>query len=306
MRAFKPALVGGFVLSGLALGVIALLLFSSRQLFTPTVHAVVYFQGSVANLEVGAPVTFRGVRVGAVTDVSVSINMADLTARIPVYVDVNPERIFLRDSGHEKTATSFERLLGAGLRAQLTMQSLITGQLLVDLDLHPEAPGLSVPDDSGRPEIPSIPSQLQTIESEINELPLKQMTENANRALEAIRRLAETLPALIEPLAGSLNETAARAQTALADIDRLAVIGQRQLAGNGDALKQALTSSDQTLRDADTLMRSLNEMTAANAPLRDDLQSTMRDLAASAGALRGFTHEIERDPSALLNGGTHR
>jgi len=306
MPAIRPALVGGFVMSGLCLGIAALLLFSNRQFFSPTVHAVVYFPGSVANLDVGAPVTFRGVRVGTVTDISVAINMGDLTAHIPVYLDVNPKRIFLQDKGREKTEASFERLLGAGLRAQLTMQSLITGQLLVDLDLLPETVGLAVPDDSGRPEIPSIPSKLQTIESEVNKLPLKEMADNANRALDAIRRLTETLPTMIEPLVGSLNQTSERAQSALANIDRLAVIGQYQLTSNGDQLKQALTSSDQTLRDADALMRSLAEMTAANAPLRDDLQSTLRDLSASASALRGFTHQIERNPSALLNGGPPR
>jgi paraquat-inducible protein B len=64
-----------------------------------------------------------------------------------------------------------------------------------------------------------------------------------------------------------------------------------------------IASSDRTVRDADALVLSLNEMTAPNSRMRDDLQSTLRDLAASASSLRTFTHEIERDPSHLLKRG---
>jgi len=48
----------------------------------------------------------------------------------------------------------------------------------------------------------------------------------------------------------------------------------------------------------------LNQMTAENSPMRGDLRSAIRDLAASASSLRGFTHEVERDPSAILSGRT--
>ena len=140
MSAAKPAIVGGFVLSGAALGVGAILLFGSLHLLSRTVHAVVYFQGSVAGLDVGAPVTFRGVRVGAVTSIAVNLNMQDLTARIPVYLDVNPAQIALKDGVPGQSDADFGRLLAAGLAAQLNMQSLITGQLRVDLDLKPGTP----------------------------------------------------------------------------------------------------------------------------------------------------------------------
>jgi paraquat-inducible protein B len=62
----------------------------------------VYFQGSVAGLDVGAPVTFRGVRVGSVTGIAVHLDMTDLTARVPVYLDVNPTQISLQNSGSEQ------------------------------------------------------------------------------------------------------------------------------------------------------------------------------------------------------------
>jgi paraquat-inducible protein B len=303
MSAVKPALVGGFVLSGLALGVGAVLLFGGTHLLSPTVHAVVYFQGSVAGLDVGAPVTFRGVRVGAVTSIAVNLNMKDLTARIPVYLDLNPTQISLQNAGPGQNDEDFDRLLKAGLRAQLNMQSFITGQLRVDLDLQPGTPAAQG-GDSDRPEIPSVPSKLQTLEDEIAELPLKQIGDNAQQTLAAVQHLADLLSAKAGPLADSLKDTSEAAHATLNDIDQLAIAGKGQLKVSGDQLDRVLASADRTVRDADTLVGSLKEMTSPDSAMRGDLRATIRDLAASASSLRGFSHEIERDPSSILSGRT--
>ncbi|HXP95469.1 MAG TPA: MlaD family protein [Telmatospirillum sp.] len=303
----KPATVGGFILGGLALAVAAILLFGGRQMFSTTVHAVVYFRESVANLDVGAPVTFRGVRVGTVTSVAVALNMTDLTARIPVYLDLNPSKVILENSVSGQVSTGFNRLLKSGLRAQLDMQSLITGQLRVDLDLQPGAvPPATIDDNTDRPEIPSIPSKLQTLEGEVSQLPLKEITENARQALAAIQRAADMLPSKIGPMADSFQQTSDAARAALETIDRLAMAGQRQLTESGGQLKTVLASSDRTLASTEALLMSLKEMTAQSSPMRSDLQAATRDLAASASSLRGFAHAIERDPSALLSGRTLR
>jgi len=308
-NAHKSAIVGGFILSGLALGIAAILLFSASHLFNPVVQAVVYFQGSVANLDVGAPVTFRGVKIGTVTKVSVSLNMSDLTARIPIYLELDPSQIFLVKGATGETESGFERLLKAGLRAQLGMQSLITGKLRVDLDiqpgLHPEM--RRVEDSDGNyPEIPSIPSQIQTIESEIADLPLKEMIENARQTLASIQRMSDDLPRQILPLTDSLKQTSDRARGTLVSIDLLATLSQQQVNLTGEQLVRVLASSDRMVRNADALLVSLKEMSEQNSPMRSDLEATLRDLAASASALRSFTREVDRDPSSLLNGRTKR
>jgi len=303
MSAVKPAIVGGFVLSGLALGIGAILFFGGTHLLSRTVHAVVYFQGSVAGLDVGAPVTFRGVRVGSVTSIAVNLNMKDLTARIPVYVDINPAQISLQSSGTGENDADFDRLLKAGLRAQLNMQSFITGQLRVDLDLQPGTPRGSG-GDSDRPEIPSVPSKLQTLEDEIAALPLKQIGENAEKMLASVQHLADELDDKVGPLADSLKDTSEAAHVTLNDIDQLSVAGKDQLKVTGEQLGRVLASADRTVRDADTLVGSLKEMTSPDSAMRGDLRATIRDLAASASSLRGFSHEIERDPSSILSGRT--
>jgi paraquat-inducible protein B len=310
MTSAKPALVGAFVLSGAALLVVALMLFAGTRLFTREVRAVTYFQGSVAGLEVGAPVTFRGVRVGSVTRIGVNINMKDLSAHIPVYMEINPSNVQVEGYRPSNPKSVFHQLLLAGLETQLGMQSLVTGQLRVDLDFKPNAHAVYLGGNANGDEIPSSPSTLETLEAELADLPLKEIAHNANETLESIKRVTDALGPRVGPLLDSLKQTSEAAHgtmdaahAAASHIDSLAIEGKQQLTDNGDALKGVLASSDRTVRDADALVLSLNAMTAPNSRMRDDLQSTMRDLAASASSLRNFAHEIERNPSDLLKRG---
>jgi paraquat-inducible protein B len=166
MAAAKPAIVGAFVLGGLALGVVAVLLFGGMQLFSTSVKAMVVFQGSVAGLVVGAPVTFRGVKVGTVQGLKVQINVPDLKPLIPVFLDLDPEQISWTNGTAQIAGGDLKGAVNAGLRAQLILQSLVTGQLEVDLDFHPGTPALLVGAPDGFLEIPTIPSDLQQLKDQ--------------------------------------------------------------------------------------------------------------------------------------------
>jgi paraquat-inducible protein B len=310
MSLAKPALVGAFVLSGVVLAVGALLLVAGTQMFTRHVHKVTYFQGSVAGLDVGAPVTFRGVRVGSVSRIRLLIDVNDRSAKIPVDLEIDPSLVSLTNEGDHSDASIFRRLLQAGLQSQLHMQSFVTGQLGVELDLAPTVASKSLGGNLHDDEIPSSPSKLQTLETEIEELPLKKIAADADRTLNAIQGVADQLGPRVGPMVDSLkrtseaaHETLDVAKVAVGHIDGLAVEGRRQVTVNGDELQRLLASSDKTVHDADALVVSLHEMTGPNSRMRDDLESATRDLAASASSLRGFSHEIERNPSDLLRRG---
>jgi len=310
MNLTKPALVGAFVLSGAALMVIAVVLFAGGQIFAHRVHAVTYFKGSVAGLDVGAPVTFRGVRIGSVTKLRLHIDTNDTSARIPVDLEVDPSLVTLSGRADSSDASMFKRLRKAGLYSQLKMVSFVTGQLSVDLDLSPNVRATSAGGDVNGDEIPSSPSELQTLENEIAELPLKKIAEDADRTLIAIQNVADQLGPRVGPMVDSLKRTSEAAhdtlnvaKVAAGHIDGLAVEGKRQVTVNGDELQRLLTSSDKTVHDADALVISLHEATGPNSRMRDDLEAATRDLAASASSLRTFSHEIERNPSDLIRRG---
>ncbi|HEX2940644.1 MAG TPA: MlaD family protein, partial [Rhodopila sp.] len=134
--AAKPAIVGGFILGALALGVVAILLFGQLRLFSTTSRVVAFFDESVAGLDVGAPVTFQGVRIGSVESISVELSTKNMIARVPVVLQLDPQKIIWQGHSLTRNEEDYRRLLDAGLRAKLAQQSFVTGQLRVDLDFR--------------------------------------------------------------------------------------------------------------------------------------------------------------------------
>lgn len=147
MAISRPAVVGGFVIGSLALVVVGIVFFGGSRFFYPTERAVVFFEGSVAGLDVGAPVTFRGARIGSVKAIAIEIR-PHAQVLIPAYLEFLPGRLSFREMGPQKRDL-VEQAVAAGLRAQLQLQSLITGQLRVDLDFHPDTPGHVASVDTG-------------------------------------------------------------------------------------------------------------------------------------------------------------
>jgi paraquat-inducible protein B len=310
MAAVKPALVGGFVFGGLALGVISILIFAGAGLFSRNIHLLAVFPGSVSGLAVGSPATYRGVVVGEVKSMKVDIASVDRKPVIEVYVDIQPDKISGSRRTNEFDIAGIQAAIKSGLRAQLTSLSFVTGQLSVDFDYHPDTPTvLSGLAEDGVLEVPTIPSDFQQLKDQFLAMNLPDLSNKAREALVSIRRVAEQVSGEIKPLSESAQQTLGDARTTLRTItgavDKLQVNAARTL-GNIDQLaietrKQVSTDG----ADADTLVTSLNDMTGPRSPIRRDLESTLRDLSASANSLRIFTRDFERNPlGAIMTTGT--
>src|SRR5512147_2002724 len=89
----NPKLIGGFVLGAIALLVAGLLVFGSGKFFTRRLPVAMYFEGSVSGLDVGAPISFRGVKVGEVTKVFLRYDPSANSLVIPVLAELTPERV---------------------------------------------------------------------------------------------------------------------------------------------------------------------------------------------------------------------
>jgi paraquat-inducible protein B len=312
MTANKPLLVGAFVLGGLALGVLAILLFGSAHLFSKTARFVSVFTGSVAGLTVGSPVTFRGVTIGKVENIQVQLDEKNHTGVIPVYMVIEPDKVeWTNGSFRSPDAPSIAAAIKAGLRAQLRSESLVTGQLSVDLDFYPGSPIVAAHLKGKTLELPTMPSDMQNLKNEISDLHLRDLADKTRLTMVSMQRLLDEAGGRIGPLADSLQTTLEVTRSTLValqgnsartleDIDKLAVEGRGQIATNGRDLDQLLRTAQATAAQAETLVATLNDMTAPRSPIRDDLQSSVRDLAASAGSLRAFTHDLERDPTGTL------
>ncbi|HWT81518.1 MAG TPA: MlaD family protein, partial [Candidatus Methylomirabilis sp.] len=123
-RKTNPAIIGGFLLGAVALAVAALVVFGGGKFFRSTQRWVAYFNESIRGLAIGAPVTFRGVKVGSVVDIRVVVDPKTVQARTPVVFEIEADRLtdvqggpveFMKDREGAKRA--FEH----GLRAQLEL-----------------------------------------------------------------------------------------------------------------------------------------------------------------------------------------
>ena len=214
----------------------------------------------------------------------------------------------------------FKRLVEAGLRAQLALESLITGQLRVDLDFYPGTPVQLVRADEGLPEIPTIQSDLGQFRKELTGLKLQELAEAGQRTLTAVERLSDHIDAEIGSLSVSIHGTLdaatltlkdtdeavrrvqAEASTALHDVHLLLVDANRQLDNRAGELSRTLISADRAVNQAEIFLKSLNSLTDSRSQFRSNLEAAVRDLSVTASSLRSFVEMVERNPNALLLG----
>lgn len=313
MPAPKATFVGAFVLGGLALAAGSILVFSGMHLFQKKVRAVVVFRESVAGLAVGSPVTFRGVQIGQVQGMRVNFNATDHVPVIPVVLDLEPGRVLWTHETDDEVDWDLQDAVRAGLRAQLTQQSLITGQMSINLDLYPKAaPVVAAPAiDEDTPQIPTIPSDAARLKDELIGLNLPDIGAKTRLALASLQKALDGLVTTVGPLSTDLHTTltATRAAviamqgdagTTLARYDALAATTQAEIGANGHALTQLIQTTDRTMNEAAAVVASLGAISAPDAPERANLEAALRDLAASASALRELTHDLERHPAATL------
>jgi len=318
MRQPKQAMVGGFILGALVLAAAAIVFFGRAHLFEKTSLIVVYFGDSVAGLTVGAPVTFHGVQIGSVERIAIQFSADTLKARIPVYLELSSDAITWQGRKLDTGSADYTRLVRAGLRAQLAQQSLVTGQLRVDLNFLPGTPANLVGAVPQLPEIPAVPSQLTELQSQLAQLPV--LIAGVQRAFASIERLSDHFDTELGPLTQSVRRTSdaatqtlqttddslrrvrAEASRTLDNVNATLVAAREQIDQRGGQLGQILADADGIARSAQALLDSVSSMTDPRSPMRGDLEAATRDLAATTSSLREFAATIDRNPSVLLRG----
>jgi len=301
----NKTVIGIFVVVAIALVVAAVLILGSGKFFKQTLKGVCYFEGSVGGLNIGAPVVFRGVKIGTVTDVLLRGDPSTWTFTIPVYIEIEPDKVTVSGPRPKKAGENLKILIDQGLRATLESQSFVTGQMQVGLDLHPDKPAKFVAEDKTVPEIPTIPTPLQEFAKKIQNLPIDEIFEklrstldsidkvasspeipeairSVNLALGDIRKLVKNVDGQVEPLASNLNETLkdvrGLVQTADAKVTELtanldgAVTDVRGLVKNVDNRIGPLTASiEGTLKSVnDTLIVAQNAMEKIEGTVGED------------------------------------
>jgi len=236
------------------------------------------FERAFKGLSVGAPVEFQGLEIGKVVSVDLDFDAKKQTFPLIVGAMVYPQRmgraqekliksIAANSDDEEARARLLASFVERGLRAQARTGNLLTGQMLITLDFHPEAPKMTL-DPNQRPvTIPTLPARAERIQDQAQQL---------------ISKFNE-LP--LDSIARHLDADLGELQTLLRSI-------------NGEVLPNV----DGTLRETQRTLGAANAIMAEGSPSRAQLGDTLNELERTARALRELTDYLNRHPEALLRG----
>jgi paraquat-inducible protein B len=185
-RKANKAVIGIFVAGAVALLVIAVMVFGSGLLFKASDKYVLFFDGSVKGLSVGAPVIFRGVKIGSISDISLVYNPKEDNALICTVIDIELSRV--KGVPERLGYPNYMFFIKEGLRARLEIQNFITGQLMIALDFYPDRPEKFYNIIKGYPELPTVPISPDIFQM-MNEIPIKQISDDLEDAAAGLNRL---------------------------------------------------------------------------------------------------------------------
>lgn len=328
----KPAsktLIGLFVVGAVALAVIAVALFGSGKLFSKRQKFVMFFPGSVNGLAVGSPVQFRGVKIGDVTAISAHFNPKDLSVVIPVYVELDPKSMSIPDKLRKMVSdmryTFFHRMIKKGLKAQLRMKSLITGQLYIAIDFYPDKPIQLMGLDTTYPEIPTVASASDVLMATLEQVPLAEISKNLLKVSEGVERIVNSpqtrdslknmnasikelnilikkVDSEVRPVATSIRGASDAAIGAFSQAEKTLAFNEGVPGKFAESLQKTMEKLGTTLEEMRSAFASYEIIAKQNVDIGYDVGKTLKEIEAAARSIRSLADYLERHPEALVKG----
>lgn len=306
--------IGAFVLSALALGTAFVVLLGSGVLFRDTFTLAFDFEGDVSGLAVGAPVTIKGFKIGTVRDLRLDYDVDTREFRTRALAEMSPSIVPMGNQQgvaelmdgralDETRERILRNLVRDGARAQLNLQSFVTGLLKIDIDFPAEPkPATLERSVEGYWLIPTQKSNLEVLQRTLADLPLREVADESLATLRALRALAES-PDLARGLAESdelVSESRALMQRLDATVSRLEV----EFNQSAEAFRTLATQGSQSLESLEHDMLRIFErfdgtMGTIDAAVEDNVEHFSGALEAAELAL-GELAVLTR----ALNGGT--
>lgn len=235
---------------------------------------VLYFAGSVKGLQRGAAVEFRGIRIGQVVSVNLEYDEEKNDFRIPVLVEIEPEQLSWSGDDLELAGERMARLVEKGLRAQLKTTNLLTGQLVVDFDMHPEAPPATVREGRLHPVLPTVPTPLEELSSSLTRLvsrlermPLEGLGKDLRKALQGVHEALTSARALVDDVRG-----------------------------------EVLPGATEAISEAEKTLGAMRDLIGPDSAASRELKRLLVELREGARSIRLLADHLERNPEDLLRG----
>ena len=239
----------------------------------PAAAVSLRFTQSVRGLSVGAPVDFHGVELGRVSAIDVDFNRSRGSFDMVVALNLYPYRLGQRyreaigKGDSEAGRALLRQMVARGLRGQLRMGSVLTGQRYVALDFFPHVSAASIDTRRSPVELPTVPStldelqdQLASIVSKLDRVPFDQLGNNLNKALVNANTLFQQV--------------------------------------NTELIPQART----TLTAATQSFNAANATLQQDSPMQSDVHEALTELRRTLVSLNALSDYLERHPEAIVWG----
>ncbi len=329
-RKANPTMIGAFVLGALILAIIAVLLLAGDEWFRERQQHVLYFNEAGQGLQVGAPVVFLGVRVGTVKHIQIGLEEKGQRFKVQVTIELDLQMINTT-SGRQiapEDRMTIRQLVEKGMRARLKMQSLLTGQLYVDLAFYPGKPAKFVNGDEDINEIPTIPTTVEELASMLEDFPMSRFladlasigastsrllassaTQNLPDRLDATLKNLESLSGKLdargEPLLQEAESVLAEIHAAI-DALRSAMV---RIGGAADRIGKLADAGSPVFKEIQTAGSELENAARAVQLLADEesptilqLTASLQEMSRAARSLRLLAESLEQQPEAVLRG----
>lgn len=324
----NATLIGAFVIGALTLAVLAIITFGGKDFLKKKGQIIMYFSGSVNGLNTGAPVNVRGVQIGTVRKIDIVFNPKTGEIRVPVIADLKPEsieearKLRLIPNDKDPIKTLVEKL---GLRAQLQLQSVLTSQLYIELDYHPDTE-IHYYGDGSMLEVPTVPMTLDKLNKALDKVSLEEIAEDFTSSLKALKKLLNS---------PKVMDTITTVNSSFKEMDNLSRELRQQLDTTGSQIDRTLADIQSLTEEMKQTFKSTNRLIAADSPqvmkldsaltnisnaadeitraartisgLQDSpemyrLNQALDEITTAARSVRELADTLEREPNAILTG----
>jgi paraquat-inducible protein B len=270
--------------------------------YSRKVPLIGYFPGSVRGLAAGADVTLRGLKVGQVTDVRLTYDPVKDAIVAPVRFEVEPERFAgIGQQIAKDVATGVDMLVARGMRATLQSGNILTGQMLVALEMVPDAPPAKVTTEDGAFVIPTTTSggfsgleaSANELLRKVNSIPFDSLGRNLDKTAAGLDDLVNG-PQLKEVMA-TLNVTLTSVRDTVRSLDAGLTPAMKKMPDIAAGLQKAMT-------DANRLILSLQSGYGDNTQFNRDLDRLLIQLNDATRSIRSLADLLVRHPESLLKG----
>lgn len=307
----NKTLIGAFIMGALALLVLAFAVLGSGQFLKKKAHSVLYFDGTLKGLNEGATVEFRGVKVGMVKEIRLQFLTEAKDFRTRVLIETFPDKFHIigdedqlykemdiEDPSSEEARVKFLEYMirNRGLRAQPVQQSFVTGLLMIQLDLHENAPLKVVGVDEEIPEIPTLPMAMEQIRGSLEKMDWNEISQNLEKTVSGLERMvnSDELRAAIVNFDGAMlnirkvtDELNQDFEPVSDHLDELLVNSNELIVHLNEKVEPLVKGWDESLADTRKL---INKLEGKVDPLAESIDETLKD---TRGLIKNVDEQVE-------------